>query len=563
MNRQPLPRFIVSVRRAFGYAIWRIPLRQRFPVSLFLLGTLLSLAAGLAPSPIQASRLSIPPRGFDHNGRADLAIGAPHENVGTVIDAGAVNVLYGNSAAGLAATGNQYWNQGATGVLDTAEASDGFGEALAFGDFDGDGYLDLAVGVPYEDVGSVADAGGVQISYGSPSGLSSAGNQFWTQDSPGVGGTPETGDIFGFALAVGDFNGDGCDDLAIGVPYEDAGYTNNGMVNVLYGAPSGLIASSQMLYQGYANVVGTPADNDYFGYALTSGDFDNDGRDDLAIGIPLKDHGATDNGAVVIVYGSSLGLTGVGSTLWSQATANVEGIPDDSDMFGYAVATGDFDGDGYDDLAVGVPYEEDVTVADEGAVNILYGSATGISAAGDQIRNQNSPGIPGDAAQGDHFGWALAAGDFNRDGYDDLAIGIPLKDDGATDNGGVVIMSGSSAGMSSTGNQFWSQNTTGVDGGPEDTDEFGYAVAAGDFNGDGYADLAIGVPLEDIGTTVDAGFVNVLYGSATGLTTTGDQSWSQNSTGMVGTTAEAGDRFGSSLAAPRALPVVYLPTVMR
>ena len=102
-----------------------------------------------------------------------------------MIDAGAVNILYG-SASGLTAAGNQFWTQDNPGILERAEAGDLFGSALATGDFDGDGFADLAVGVPFENVGSVSDAGAVNILYGSASGLTAAGNQFWAQDSPGI-----------------------------------------------------------------------------------------------------------------------------------------------------------------------------------------------------------------------------------------------------------------------------------------------------------------------------------------------------------------------------------------
>src|SRR3954447_19049579 len=80
------------------------------------------------------------------DGLADLAIGAPGEDIGAIADAGVVHVLYG-TAAGLASTGSQYWTQNASGIADTAEPGDGFGGSLAIGDFGGSGQGDLAVGV--------------------------------------------------------------------------------------------------------------------------------------------------------------------------------------------------------------------------------------------------------------------------------------------------------------------------------------------------------------------------------------------------------------------------------
>ncbi len=125
--------------------------------------------------------------------------GLPCEDVGSVVAAGAVNVLYG-TASGLSASGNQLWHQDSAGVLDAAEAYDFFGEALAAGDLNGNGRADLAVGVLWEDVGSVQRAGAVNVLYGTASGLSASGNQFWHQNSPGVLDVAEEDDRFGSAL---------------------------------------------------------------------------------------------------------------------------------------------------------------------------------------------------------------------------------------------------------------------------------------------------------------------------------------------------------------------------
>ena len=107
--------------------------------------------------------------------------------------------------------------------------------------------------------------------------------------------------------------------------------------------------------------------------------------------------------------------------------------------------------------------------------------------------------------------------DFNSDGADDLAVGVPLDNVGTVVGAGAVnVLYGSATGLSGTGSQLVSQNTPGVPGNAEVDDGFGFALATGDFNGDTFADLAVGAPGEGVGTAGAAGAVNVLYGSATG-----------------------------------------------
>jgi FG-GAP repeat len=279
-------------------------------------------------------------------------------------------------------------------------------------------------------------------------------------------------------------------------------------------------------------------------------DFNNDGFADLAVGTPFEDAGTIeDAGAVNVLYGSAAQLTGIGSQILTQDSPGVDSAPEAGDNFGSALATGDFNQDGFADLAIGVPDEDFGAIQGGGAVNVLYGTPTGLSGTGSQLFTQDSPGVGSAAEEGDLFGLELAAGDFNDDGFADLAVGVPFESFGTISfAGGVNLLYGSAANLTGVGSQLFNQNSPGVGSAAEALDFFGSALAAADFNNDGFADLAVGVPLESVGAIRAVGAVNVLYGSAAKLTGVGSQIFTQDSSG-VGSAAEAFDEFGRPLAA--------------
>jgi hypothetical protein len=474
--------------------------------------------------------------------------------------------------------------------------------AIVRADFNGDGFGDLAVGVPGEDIESVdaRGAGGVNVIYGSPDGLvaplGSGGpipqSQFWSQSTPGIPGWSESSDHFGFALAAGDFNADGFSDLAIGVPGEDintgsadldndSGVDSGGVV-LIYGSSAGLtITDPAVPGPRFMDLkeIGTIHLLENLGASLAVGDFNRDGVDDLAAGAPGTGVHfiAGDEGSVWIFHGArAAGTNRGGLTLTGRQfiTAEDTRLKDAQffERFGETLTAADFDGDGRTDLAVGAPertYEDRFVDGVEivslfkgqnaGAVAVVYGGRTRLGSRS-QVLDPFTFDGPYDRL---HFGDRMTAGDFNGDGRADLAVGVPAFDldfhgELLRGAGTVAVYYGTADGLEvgQDSPQMWLQEDLFAAGDSEAGDSFGSSLAAGDFNGDGRADLAVGVPFESLrvnrnGAMVNipqAGEVDVIYGSAAGLTPTGAQRWHQDSAGIQGA-AEERDWFGYDLTA--------------
>ena len=431
-------------------------------------------------------------------------------------------------SAQLTTDDNQVWWQDDPDIIGNAEGNDRFGHDLATGDFNGDGIQDLVIGVPGED----GARGVVQVIYGSTGGPTAEGNQVWGQQDNGLEGDAEQGDTFGITVATGDFNGDGFDDLAAGVPGEDG---NSGVVHVVYGSAAGLTASGAQVWAQGGDILGGNERGDNFGTDVTTGDFNGDGFDDLAVGVPGESNAG---GLVNIIYGSSTGLTSNGNQRLRQDADGIRGSRENGDLFGLVVQAGNFNGDAFADLAIGVPGED----GGEGRVDVVYGFSGGLAGNSHQEWTQNNIFGNGNSENRDAFGTAMAAGDFNGDGFQDLAIAAQGENDS---RGDVTVIYGSPSGLQGAGARQLRQAENGVGGDrQEDGDVFGSALAAGDFELDGFDDLAIGVRGED----GNIGLVHMLPGSANGIDTSREQILAQGFEGLQDQ-AESRDDFGFSLAA--------------
>ncbi|MDP2364267.1 MAG: integrin alpha, partial [Ignavibacteria bacterium] len=453
------------------------------------------------------------------DGYSDVVVGARYNDIGG-IDAGRAYIYYGGSSM----------NALVDKILTGLTAGDYFGISVATaGDVNGDGYSDVIVGAYNNDAGG-SNAGRAYIYYGGPS--DNLADVILTGAA--------SGDSFGWSVSTaGDVNGDGYSDVIVGAFNNDAGGSNAGRAYIYFGGAS-------MDNTADAILTGKTA-SDFFGYSVSAaGDVNGDGYGDVIVGAISNDAGGSAAGRAYVYFGgapmdniSDALFTGdaagdsFGQSVSAAGDVNGDGysdlivgagsndaagqnagraylylnsltgpdIPDEfftgaatGDNFGVSVSiAGDVNGDGYDDLIVGAPYNSSVgTYA--GQAYIYFGGVLS-----DNIEDVI---ITGASAQ-DNLGVSVSnAGDVNGDGYSDVIVGASGYNSGT---GRAYIYYGGSS-MNNSADVILT--------GAALYDHFGHSVStAGDVNGDGYADVIVGALDNDAGGT-NAGTAYVYYGGA-------------------------------------------------
>jgi len=366
-----------------------------------------------------------------------------------------------------------------------------------------------------------------------------------SSDTVNFSDTLNNEDYFGSSIAnLGDLNGDGIDDIAVGAINDDEGGTNRGAVYILFLDTNNSVKSYQKIAHNMGNF-GTLDNGDAFGSSIANiGDLNGDGIIDIAVGAGLDDDGATDKGAVYVLFLDTNGTLKNYQKI-SDVTGGFTGSMLSNSMFGSAVSgLGDLDGDGVNDIAIG-SMKDQVASRMRGAVWILFLDTNGTVKSHTKIA-ANSSGFTGTLTADNRFGSALATiGDLNGDGVVDIAVGANRNADGGSARGAIWILFMKTDGIVLS-HQKISATAGGFTGTIDSLDFFGSSISSlGDFDGDGNTDLLVGAPLDDDGGT-DRGALWLLYLNSDG-TVKENEKICDTLTAFSGVISN-GDRFGESVA---------------
>jgi Domain of unknown function (DUF1929)/FG-GAP repeat len=461
---------------------------------------------------------------FNGDGSSDAVVADPYADPGGVSDAGQITVMYGNSGT-IGGGSVDTLVQGSDSVGNTASAGDRFGSTVAAADVDNDGYTDLLVGTPYEDISGQADSGLAQVIWGSSSGLGKgkASTQL-TQDS--FGRTVTAGDQLGSAIDATNELGADLPMVAVGVPGGNvSGQNDAGWVGFFTAG----LNDPRAVDQESAGIPGAAEAGDRFGDAITLGLIaGTSSRVDAAVGTPGEDLGSgtsaiSNGGAFTVINDLYTGV--VAGQAYDQNSSGVPGTPETNDAFGQVLDSVRVGSTTH--LAVGIPAEDIGTAADAGSVQLF--TSTGTTVTPGVGLTQDTTGVTGTPTAGDQFGRRIVLGPPGlSDTKTRLAVSAPYKDSGATDAGQVQIFPLDDLGAEVSHDQ----SSTGV-GTAAANDHFGEGL--GFVSGVAERAILVGVP-DDV--QYSSGVVSVIP-----LPSGTPRTWRP---GVGGVPTTGADRFGGA-----------------
>jgi hypothetical protein len=461
---------------------------------------------------------------FNGDKLSDAVVADPYADPGGVTDAGQVTVLYGTGSTIGGGSVNTLV-QGSGNVGNTASSGDRFGTTVSAADLDNDGYTDLLVGTPYEDINGQPDSGLAQVIWGSSSGLGKGkASTELTQTS--FGRTITAGDQLGYAIDASNELGADLPMVAVGVPGGNvSGLNDAGWVGFFTAG----LNDPRAIDQNSAGIPGAAEASDRFGDAITLGLIAGTStRVDAAVGTPGEDLGSgtsaiTNAGAFTVI--NDLYTGAAAGQAYDQNSSGVPGTPENNDGFGQVLDSVRVGSTTH--LAVGIPSEAIGTAAKAGSVQLF--TSTGTTITPGVGLTQDTTGVTGTATAGDQFGRRIVlAPPGLSDTKTRLAVSAPYKDSGATDAGQVQIFPLDDLGAEVTHDQI----STGV-GTAAANDHFGEGL--GFVAGATERAVLVGVP-DDV--QYSSGVVSVIP-----LPSGTPRSW-RPGTGGVPTTGA--DRFGGA-----------------
>ncbi|MBP6366119.1 MAG: FG-GAP repeat protein [Nitrosomonas sp.] len=432
--------------------------------------------------------------GFD-----DVIVGAHGANPNGGYS-GSSYVVFGK-ASGFSATMDLPSIDGSNGFrLDGVAKIDYSGYSVSTaGDVNGDGFDDVIVGAPRADSNG-NNSGSSYVVFGKAFGFSATMELSSLDGSNGsrLDGVAER-DYSGESVSsAGDVNGDGFDDVIVGTSRADPNGYGSGSSYVVFGKASGFSATMDLSSLDGSNGfrLDGVARRDFSGRSVSSaGDVNGDGYDDVIVGAFNADPNGLNSGSSYVVFGMASGFSATMdlSSLNGSNGFRLDGVA--GDLSGWSVSNaGDVNGDGFDDLIVGAS-RADMNGADSGSSYVVFGKASGFSAAMNLSSLDGSNGFRLDGVSEDDFtGNSVSnAGDVNGDGFDDLIVGASRADMNGADSGSSYVVFGKASGFSATMNLYSLDGSNGfrLDGVSEDDYTGGSVSSAGDVNGDGFDDLIV------------------------------------------------------------------------